>query len=233
MVVELGSENTVFAQTTNSYLCKRKICICANAESVFVQPWRAVFAHSSPHCPLTPCQRWNTNIEQAKNEKSSILACPQEAIHPLKFIEHLFEPISGKKLLRNIKYMTKSNPFINKLYPLTKPWTLPRNGMGSIETEQFYLNFKFTSSLINSLRHKKQGKFALRCSSANWNGIFDKKLRNFNIRQSLTKNSAGSGFSHLQQVIRATINAICLDSNQKSVRINERKYISFKKYIFF
>ena len=137
------------------YLRKQPIHICANAKSVFVQPWRAVFAHSSPHCPLTPCQRWNTNIEQAKNEKSSILACPQEAIHPLKFTEHLFEPISGKKLLRNKKYMTKSNPFINKLYPLTKPRTLPWNGMGSIETEQFYLNFKFTSSLINSLRHKK------------------------------------------------------------------------------
>ena len=80
MVVELGSEYAVFAQTTNH--------IWANAEYVFVQPWRAAFAHSSPHCPLTPCQRWNTNIEQAKNEKSSILACPQEAIHPLKFIEH-------------------------------------------------------------------------------------------------------------------------------------------------
>ena len=150
------------------YLRKQPIHICANAKSVFVQPWRAVFAHSSPHCPLTPCQRWNTNIEQAKNEKSSILACPQE----------------------------------------------------------------FTSSLINSLRNKKQGKFALRCSSANWNGIFDKKLRNFNIRQSLTKNSAGSGFSHLQQVIRATMNAICLDSNQKSVRINEIKYIFLVRNIF-
>ena len=69
MVVELGSEYAVFAQTTYSHMCKRKICICANAESVFVQPWRAVFAHSSPHCPLTPCHRWNTNIEQAKNEE--------------------------------------------------------------------------------------------------------------------------------------------------------------------
>ena len=57
--------------------------------------------------------------------------------------------------------MTKSNPFINKLYPLTKPRTLPRNGMGSIETEQFYLNFKFTSSLINSLRHKKTGEICI------------------------------------------------------------------------
>ena len=75
-----------------------------------------------------------------------------------------------------------------------KDFTSESTAMGSTETVQFCLYFKFTSSLINSLYHKKQGKFVLRCS-AKWNGIKNKKLGNFYIRQSLTKNSAGSGCS--------------------------------------
>ena len=159
MVVELGSEYAVFAQTTNH--------ICANAEYVFVQPWRAVFAHSSPHCPLTPCQRLNTNIEQAKNEKKFNSCSLQEAIHPLKFVEHLLRTISGKEL-----WNIWQNRILLSTYLIS--WQRQgiyseSTGMGSTEIVQFYLYFKFTSSLINSL-HNIQGQIGLE-RSANWSLI--------------------------------------------------------------